>query len=185
MSLLILGLALFFAIHALPWLPPLRRRLIERLGALPYRGLFALVSALGLLLIVLGHARAPHEPLWLPPAWGRPLVYPLLFAAFVLLAAAYLPGNLKRYTRHPMLWGVVLWGVGHLLVRGDLSSLLLFGGFIGYALLAMASANLRGARKTEQRQPLWKDALVLVAGAAAYAGFALAHPWLIGVAVLP
>lgn len=185
MSLLILGLALFFAIHALPWLPPLRRRLIERFGALPYRGLFTLLSALGLVLIVLGYARAPYEPLWLPPTWGRPLVYPLLFAAFVLLAAAYLPGNLKRYTRHPMLWGVVLWGVGHLLVRGDLSSLLLFGGFIAYALLAMMSANLRGARKAERRQPLWQDALVLVVGAAAYAGFALAHPWLIGVAVLP
>lgn len=185
MSLLIAGLVLFIGIHVLPWFPSLRDAAVARLGRNGYRGLFSLVALTGLVLVVIGWGRAEYVGVYIPPAWGRHLTYPLLLAAFILLPAAHMKGNFKRYTRHPMLWGVVLWGLGHLAVRGDLKSLLLFGGLIAYSLLAMASANARGARKQEARYPIKRDLMVVAAGFVAYVAFVFLHPYLIGVAVVP
>ena len=101
--------------------------------------------------------------------------------AFVLVAGAYLPSNLKRYTRHPMLWGVTLWAALHLLANGDSASLLLFGGLGVYALCAMWSLNRRGVRKSDKTYPGRRDALVVVAGLVVYVAFVVLHPYLFGV----
>lgn len=185
MTLLVVGMILFIGIHLLPWFPALKKTAVTKLGRNPYRGVFALTAALGLVLVVIGWGQAPREFVYAPPSWGRHLTYLLLLLAFILLPAAHMKGNIKRFTRHPMLWGAVLWSAGHLLVRGDLKSLVLFGGFALYSLLAMASANSRGAKKQEARYPFKRDLIVVAAGVVAYIAFIFLHPYLIGVAVIP
>lgn len=184
MNLLILGIVIFIGVHLLPSFVSVRLATINRFGPGAYKGLFALLSLVGLVLMVVGKYRADFQPLWQPPAWGRFAALVLLPPAFVLLAAANMPSNIKRLTRHPMLWGVTLWSVGHLLANGDRASLLLFGSLGIYALLDMLSANLRGAVKQVKVYPLGKDGVTVAAGLVIYVVLLLLHPYLFGVAVL-
>lgn len=184
MNLLILGIAVFIGVHLLPCFVSLRQAIIARLGIGPYKGLFSLLSLVGLALIVMGKYRADFQLLWQPPAWGRDVALVLLPPAFVLLAAAFMPTNIKRSTRHPMLWGVLLWSVAHLLANGDRAGLLIFGSFGVYAVLDMLSANQRGAIKQVAVHPFVKDGVTVAAGLTVYAVLLLLHPYLFGVAVL-
>jgi uncharacterized membrane protein len=101
--------------------------------------------------------------------------------ALTLLVAAFMPTNLKRFTRHPMLWGVTIWAAVHLLSNGDLASLILFGSFGAFSLFDMWSANRRGAELSSQALPYWRDLLVVVVGAIVYVAFLKSHAWLFGV----
>jgi len=165
---LILGLLLFFGVHLLPCFPGVRARLVEWLGEYPWKGVFSLIAGGGLGLMIIGFAYAPTMSLWHTPSWGRFLVVVTMPVALVLFAAAYLPGNIKRLTAHPMLWGVALWGAVHLVVNGELAALLLFGSFVAYALIDMVSARARGARRAVTARPWWNDALTVAVGLAAY-----------------
>ena len=110
MTLLVAGLVLFIAVHLVPSVVPLRAALIARLGPGPYRGLFSLVAAAGLVLIVWGFARAPFEPLYAAPAWGRQVAMFAVPVALVLFAAANMPTHIRAVLRHPMLLGLLLCG---------------------------------------------------------------------------
>lgn len=185
LTILLAGFLIFLAAHLVPTFVPLRRRLVQQLGENAYKAIFSLVSLAGLVLIVIGKARAEVVAVWSSPAWGAavaPYVMPL---AFILLAGAYLPGNLGRYTCHPMLWGVTLWAAVHLLANGDLASIVLFGGFGAYALFAMVSQNRRGRQKQAVAVPVSRDIVVVVAGLIAYAAFLWFHPLLFGVPAIP
>ena len=81
--------------------------------------------------------------------------------------------------------GITLWALSHLAVNGDLGSLILFGGFVAYAIFDMWSANRRGADKSDKKLPLYWDLVLIVAGGSAYCAAWLFHPYLFGVAVLP
>ena len=180
---LITGLVLFLGVHVFSSLRPARGRLVARLGEGAYKGLFALLSLAGFGLIVAGMGKAPSIELWNPPAWGRyPAIWFMPFA-LILLAGAFIPGNLKRLTAHPMLWSIALWALVHLLANGDLAGLLLFGGFGVYALCAMWSQTLRGARPAQTRRAIAGDISTIVAGLVAYALLLKFHASLFGVAV--
>ncbi|MGH8503952.1 MAG: NnrU family protein [Gammaproteobacteria bacterium] len=125
----------------------------------------------------------PFLPLWSPPRWGHVTALGLMPFAFILLAGAYLPSNIKRWTAHPMLWGLVIWTVTHLLANGDLASVILFGGLGALALVMMGSAQVRGATVSGTRQPVTSDIVTIAAGLIAYAIFLAAHPFLFGAAV--
>jgi len=181
MTLLILGLVLFIGMHLLPASVPARGALVERLGFNPYRGLFSLVSLAGLALIVYGKAQAPFVAVWQPPAGMRHLALAIMPFSFMLLAASKMRSNVKRFTRHPMLWGVALWALAHLLANGDLASMLLFGGFLAYSLFAMWSANRRGATLSDRRHPVGRDMMVAVVGIALYVLLLVLHGRLFGV----
>lgn len=183
MTLLILGLIVFFAIHLVPTAPALEARAVDRVGANGWRGLFSLIATAGLFLIVAGMARAPYIVLWPASPLARGLALIAVPVAFVLLAAAYLPSNVKRVTPHPMLWAVTLWACAHLLANGDVAGVLLFGSFLVYALIDRWSSNRRGAAVARGRQPLWADALALVAGLIGAVLVAHYHASLFGVAV--
>ena len=184
MTTLVIGLIIFISVHSVPSFPKLRQDLIARVGERSYKIAFAMIALIGFILIVVGKAYADFVWLWQPPAWARHITFALMLPALVLLAAANMPTNIKRITRHPMLWGVTLWAVGHLLANGDLASLLLFGTFGAYALLDMWSANSRDASKSKSRFSLTQDAAVVAAGAVAYGLFAFLHPYLFRVAVI-
>lgn len=184
MTLLIIGMAIFIGIHLLPTFAAVRQLLVARLGTTTYKGLFSLLSLAGLVLIVIGKGQAPFVPLWAPPDWSRHAALTVMPIALMLLVAAYLPSNIKRFIRHPMLWGVTLWAAVHLLANGDLASVILFGGIGAFALFDMWSANQRGAQPSSQPYPFTRDLLVAAVGFAAYGIFLVAHPYLFGVPVL-
>jgi uncharacterized membrane protein len=184
MTTLILGVAVFIGAHLVPSVSSLRDRLRERFGTNAYRGLFSLVSLVGFVLIVVGMGRAPSVPLWDPPAWAHRVAVWSMLVALMLLVAAFMPTNLKRFTRHPMLWGVTIWAAVHLLSNGDLASLILFGGFGAFSLFDMWSANRRGAELSSQVLPYRRDLLVVVVGGILYVAFLYSHAWLFGVPVV-
>lgn len=185
MTLLVIGLILFIGIHSLPMFPLLRQAALIRLEPKGYRLLYAGIAALGLVLIVIGKWKAEFVHVYTPPSWGRHPAMLLMLFAFILLPAAHMPGNIKRVTRHPMLWGVVLWSVAHLLANGDKASIILFGSLGIYSLVDMISANRRGATLQSVRLPVRKDLMVVVAGLVTYFIFLVLHPYLFGPVLIP
>lgn len=183
MTYLIAGLIVFFGVHVFPWFDARRAAVIGTLSARRYKGLFALLSAIGLGLIIFGYGTAERTYLWTPAEGARHLAYMIVPVALCLTVAAEVGSNIKRLTAHPMLWGVVLWASVHLLNNGDVESLLLFGGFLTYSLLAMLSANRRGAQKMQKKQPLWRDVVTLAGGIAATGAIAHFHETLFGVSI--
>ena len=190
MIVLVLGLSIFLGVHSVRIVAPAwRERIIARIGPGPWRGLFSLAAAVGLVAIVWGYAEARMQPtvLYTPPLWGRHLVPVLLLPVFVLLAAAYLPGRIKRAVGHPMLASVALWGGAHLLANGTLADTLLFGGLVTWALADWASVRRRPATAVPPtRGSARNDAIAVVVGLLVYAIVVLwLHAWWLGVAPLP
>lgn len=148
MEVLVLGLVLFLGIHLLPVLTGVRKALVARLGEKGYKGMFSLVSALGLVLIVAGYARAPSEPRLFNPFPAAIMIAPLaMLVSFVLLAAANMRTHIRHSLKHPMLIGVGLWAGVHLLANGETRAVLLFGAFLAYVVIDLASVVQRRAVK--------------------------------------
>lgn len=191
MLYLILGLVLFLGVHSVrivadDW----RTRTIARIGAGPWKGLYSLLSLLGFLLIVWGFGQARMAPLqlWSPLAGTRPLAWLLTLVAFVLLVAAYVPGNhVKAWVHHPMVLAVQVWALAHLLVNGNLAHVVLFGTFLVWGVADFSSARQRDRAGAVRYAPgRWVPTLVtLVVGVLAWAVFAMwLHGWWIGIRVM-
>ena len=185
---LILGLVLFLCVHSLrifagDW----RDAQVARMGELRWKGLYALFSAAGLGLIIWGYgmARADAIVLWNPPVWTRHLTALLTVPVFILLVAAYLPGShIKAKIGHPMVAGVKIWALAHLLANGNLADVALFGAFLAWAVANFVSARRRDriAGRSYVAQGWPRDAAVAGIGLLVWAGFAFwGHAWLIGV----
>jgi len=185
MALLVAGLALFVGAHLLPTIPALRDALVARLTEKPYKGAFSLVSVLGIVLIVIGFGRAPQEPQLFAPSATAIAIAPIaVTVAFVLFAAANMPTYLRRALRHPMLLGLLVWATVHLLANGDLRSTVLFGTFVVYALVDLASAMHRHAVKPIAPQAKF-DWIATGAGVVLALVFMTFHRSLFGVSVVP
>ena len=133
----IVGLIVFLGAHVFVSRRGEREALISRIGRGPYFGLFSLVSIVGLVLIGFGFARYRAEgiiPIWYPPAWTRHIVVVLMWPASVAVVAAYVPGDIKRLLKHPMLVGVKIWAFAHLCANGDLGGIILFGSVLAWAV---------------------------------------------------
>jgi uncharacterized membrane protein len=195
MLILILGLVIFLGTHVFSMRREARAAAIARLGEGPYKGLYSLLSLLGLVLVVWGFGRYRANDwidVWYPPVWTRHLALLLVWAAFVCLAAAYLPGRIKRALKHPMLAGVKIWALAHLLANGDLGSILLFGSILAWAVMARISVKRRRDEVRDHGGPVsepsgWRnDILALAIGTVLWFAFARwLHPLLIGVSAWP
>lgn len=185
--IMILGLALFLGVHVFVSLREQRAAVIANWGEGPYKIAFALASALGLALIVYGfglHRSSGYIPVWSPPAWTRHIAVALMLPAVICVVAAYVPGNIKRTLKHPMLVGIKLWALAHLIANGDLGSIILFGAFLAWAVYDRISLK----RRTDPGAPPipiggWRnDAIAIVVGVVVYLalGFTF-HPIVIGV----
>jgi len=183
MMLLVLGLFVFFSIHSVSMLGDKRQQLIERIGLMPFKGLFSLIALLGFSLIVIGKGSAEFIEIWQPPHAFSMITKLLMLPAWILMIAAYIPSNIKRKVRHPMLLSVKLWAIGHLLINGDLASMLLFGSFLIYGVVAMISANRRSEWVKPEAKPMWMTFLVIIVGLAAYIAIAMFHAQLFGVSI--
>jgi uncharacterized membrane protein len=189
MTALILGLILFLGVHSVrivaeDW----RTRTRARLGENAYKGLYSLLSIGGFLLLLWGYGQARLDPvvLWGSPTWARHLASLLTLVAFILLMAAYVPNNgIKARLHHPMVLGIKVWALSHLLANNTLADVLLFGGFLVWAVFSFRAARGRdrAAGAVYTAGTLAGTAATLVIGAVAWAAFAMwAHAAWIGVA---
>lgn len=190
MAWLTVGLLLFLGVHSVSIVAPRgRHALAQRLGEGGFKGVYTLISLVGLGLIIWGYGLARQAPvlLYTPPPGLRHLAAVLMLPVFVLLIAAYLPGRVQRAARHPMLLAVKLWALAHLLANGSLADVLLFGGFLAWAVADLISVKRRAAAGLLRSAPTApvspvNDAIALVGGLVLYAVFALwVHGWLFGV----
>ena len=188
MAYLVLGLLLFLGVHSLRivadgW----RTQAVARVGEKAFKGIYSLLSVLGLGLIVWGFGLAREAPvqLWLPPAGMRHAAALLNVLAFVMLVVAYVPGNaIKARLHHPMVLGVKTWAFAHLISNGNLAHVVLFGAFLAWAVLDFISLRRRD-RVLAIRYPagtLSATMVTLLLGVVLAGVFALwLHGWLIGV----
>jgi len=188
MLLLIAGLLIFLGVHSVRiFAEPWRAAQVARHGLAAYKAVYSVVALLGFALIVVGYGKARGSPiaLWDPPLWTRHVSALLVLFAFVLLVAAYVPRNhIKAAAAHPMVLGVKIWAFGHLLANGHLEDLLLFGGFLLWAVFDYRAARRRDRSQGRAgvRGTLAGDVTTIVVGAGAWAVFALyLHGWLFGV----
>jgi uncharacterized membrane protein len=186
---LIAGLLLFLGVHSTRvFADDWRNRTRARVGAGPFKGIYSLVSLAGFVLLVWGYGVARQQPvvLWNPPTGMRHLAALLTLLSFVLLAAAYVPGNqIKARLHHPMVLGVKVWALAHLLANGTLADVLLFGSFLIWAIVLFAVSRRRDRREGTVYAPGTASAtgITVVAGVLAWAAFAFwLHRVLIGVA---
>ena len=184
MTLLIAGLLLFFAVHLLPTVQPARAALVQRLGTLGYKAVFALVSLAAFAMIVSGKGGAPFVAVWDPPTVMRYVTMTLMLPVFVLLLAAYVPCNLRRRLRHPMLLAVKIWATAHLLANGDLASMLLFGSFLAYGVYDRISMKKRDDGAPRPRVSPLGDVVVVVGGLLLYAAVMRYHALIAGVSLI-
>lgn len=189
MSLLVIGLVIFLGVHSVrivadPW----RSQVIARIGPGAWKLGYSLLSIAGFAAIVVGWGEARQSPqlLWAAPLWLRHAAALFTLAAFVLLAAAYVPRNaIKAAVGHPMIAGVKLWALVHLLVDGTVAGVLLFGSFLVWSIFDFVAARRRDRRDGVRPAPAraWATLITLAIGVAAWAVFAfwLHREW-IGVA---
>jgi uncharacterized membrane protein len=173
MWLLIVGLVLFLGVHSVAIVSPtLRARTIRRLGEGAWKGMYALVSLIGFVLICYGFGLARQAPviLYSPPTWLRHVALILMVPVFPLLVAAYLPGRIKTAAKHPMLAAVKFWALAHLLANGTLADVVLFGGFLAWAVADRISMKRRSTPQVPPTAPPgpWNDAIAVVLGLAIY-----------------
>jgi uncharacterized membrane protein len=187
LAVLILGLAIFLGAHAFVSLRASRKAVIASIGEWPYKALFSLVSIIGLVLIVWGYAHyraAGYVDVWSPPPWTRHVTVALMWPAVIAVTAAYIPGNIKRRLKHPMLAGVKLWAAAHLITNGDLGSIILFGSVLLWAAYDRVSLK---HRSDPGGPPIpvgggRNDLIAVVVGTVLYLALGLVfHPLFIGV----
>ena len=183
MILLILGIVLFFGAHMIRVVAPSLRAQQIAANERRWKGLYALVSLLGFVLLIWGYAswRAEAPQLYLPPEWGKHVTFLFVLIGLVLYIAANLPpGLIRSRLQHPMLIGTIFWGVGHLLANGDAAGVLLFGSFAVYGVW-----NLVAQLRRDQPKVVFKsyrgDIIAVVAGVVVYAVILFwLHPILFG-----
>jgi uncharacterized membrane protein len=183
----ILGLVVFLGTHVFVTMRDRRAAVVARIGEWPYRGLFSLVSIIGIVLIGYGFATyraAGPIMVWYPPGWSRHIVVALMWPASIMIAAAYIPGDIKRVLKHPMLAGVKTWAFAHLCANGDLGGIILFGSVLAWAVYDRITLK---RRKDAGAPPIpvggtKNDIIAIVVGTLIYLalGFVF-HPIVIGV----
>jgi uncharacterized membrane protein len=188
LAIMILGLALFIGAHVFVTMRGPRAAVIAHLGEGPYKGVIALVSLVGIVAIGYGFARYRATgwiDVWHPPPWTHTINNVLMWPAVVCVVAAYSPGEIKRVLKHPMLVGVKLWAVSHLIANGDLGSIILFGSMLvwaGYDRMSIKNRDDHGGMMLAVGGR-GNDILAVVVGTLLYLALGYwFHPHVIGVA---
>jgi uncharacterized membrane protein len=189
MPVLIAGILIFLGAHTFTAFREERSALIDRIGPGAYRGLHSVVSLVGFVLIVWGFSRYRSGgliPVWTPPIWTSHLAIVLMWFAFVSLACmSPAPGRIRGWLRHPMLVGIKIWALAHLLANGDVGGMLLFGSFLAWAVFDRIAVKRRGDLGAPRTASFTRaDAIALGAGTVAYVAMIFLHPVLIGVPVI-
>ncbi len=188
MIYLILGLIIFIGVHSVRMVADdWRTRTVARIGLLPWKGVHALLSIAGFVLLVWGYGQARLESVVLfdPPVFTRYLAGLLMLVSLVLVVAAYVPRNhIKAAVGHPMIAGVKVWAFSHLLSNGRLADMLLFGAFLAWAIAVYIAARRRDRAAGTVYPPgdELRTMLTVIAGVGVWAALVSGlHLYLIGV----
>ena len=205
-DLLAAGLGMFFVVHLISGTYELHRQVTAIMGQAGYRMTHALFALGGLVLIGMGYSDAPFVPLYEPPSWGASITLLVMPVAIIFLIGGRLSKDIKRITRHPMLWGITLFSALHLLANGDKASLMIFLPFLVYGPLAMWLTDRKkrlgdpeGWEKDSRQTSVFPFAAIrqgragppagdkglkaVLIGLVVYILLAHGHQWLIGVAL--
>jgi len=189
LAILVAGLVVFIGAHVFVTMRDQRAALIGRIGEGPYKGVLALASVIGLILIGYGfgeYRATDWIDVWYPPRWTFYITELLMWPASIFVVAAYIRGNIWRTLKHPMLVGVKTWAVAHLISNGDLGSILLFGSFLlwaGYDRMTLKHRADAGAPAIPAGGHR-NDIIALVVGTVLYVVLGLVfHPLVVGRAV--
>lgn len=176
MTLLILGLVLWTAAHFFRRVAPdVRAALARSLGEGPSKGAVAAVIGIGLILIVIGYRGAGFSPVYDPPSWGIHLNNLLMLGAVALFGVGNSKSRLRGRLRNPMLTGVVVWAVAHLLVNGDVASLVLFGWMGLWALADILTIDAQDAPKPAPVGTMAGDLRLVAISLVVFAAIAFVH----------
>jgi uncharacterized membrane protein len=173
-------------VHIIPSRVATKAGLIERFGENRYKTVYSILSLLGIALIAWGYTRIEYIELWAAPVWAPQLALVVMPMVFVLWISAETKGHIRKMTKHPMLLGMILWALIHLVNNGDRASLYLFGAFGLYSLYALI-ANIRSpsrSKKPDYPDPSIKqDIKAFVVGLVLYVLMLLLfHEFMFGVA---
>lgn len=187
MNLLIIGVGIWIVVHLMPGVAPgFRQKLVKSLGEGPYKGIFALAVVLSLVLIVIGWRSMPEEYLYVLPPWSRIAGFMLMFVSIVLFGAAHHKTAIKRLFRHPMLMGVFVWSLSHLLTNGTTRALILFGGLGVWALVEMPLIITReGARELPESPGVSTEIKGVLISTVVFVVLLFLHPYFAGVSPMP
>ena len=188
MAVLIVGLVIFLGVHSVRiFADDWRTAQIAKVGPKVWKGSYALLSLIGFGLLIYGYGLARQSPMVLfsTPAWTPHLAALLTLASFVLIAAAYVPQTrIKGRIRHPMVAGVALWALAHLLANGTSADVVLFGSVLVWAIFNYGAAlqRDRAASVVYAIGPASRDIRAVLFGAITWVIFTFwLHEWLIGV----
>ena len=186
MTLLILGVLLWSLTHLFPaLLPNARARLFERLGENPYSGVFSVFIIAGLVLIVIGWRSIMPTGVYASPMEPNLLISALVLAGLISFAASAIPGNIRRFVRHPQMAAVILWGAAHLLTNGSDRAVVLFGGLTLWAVLEIVLCNKRdGQWQKPEKTAVKQDVITIVVGIVLFSVIAYFHGWMFGAAAI-
>lgn len=188
MAILLLGLVMFLGIHSTRiFADGWRSSMIARLGPMPWKGLYAAVSILGFIVLVIGFRMARRDTmvLYATPSWMTHVTALLMVFAMILFVAAYTPKNwFRAKLHHPQVLSVKTWAVAHLLSNGEAANVVLFGAFLLWAVLNFSAARRRDRANGTVYPPgnAIGTSITVAAGLVAWSVFALLlHGPLIGV----
>ena len=190
MVIFIIGIILFLGSHSVRiFAEPWRTRMLHQLGEKKWKGLYTLVSLFGFILLIIGYSQARQDTIviWHPPTFLTHLTVLLNLFTFILLASSAPNNNAIRLKlKHPMILGVKVWAIAHLLANGSLIDLILFGSFLIWAILDFRSARNRPSSVKETPVISLKATLITIfVGVAVWLAFIFGlHQWLIGVSPL-
>lgn len=187
MGVLIAGVVLWSIVHLLKSAAPdWHAERVASLGENRWKGIVTVLLVLSIVLIVIGWRSTRVDYVYSPPLYGSPVITALMFLSFLLFAGASAPGNIKRFLRHPMLLGTIVWSIAHLLANGENRSIVLFGGIGLWALLSIILINRRdGAWEKPPAVGIAKDGMTLAGTIVIFAIVIFVHPWVFGAPALP
>lgn len=173
-AILVLGLILWVAAHYFKRLMPDARAAMGDKG----KGLIAILLLLSLVLIIWGYRGADFIPVWSPPSFMVHINNLLMLVAVFIYGMSATTGRLRGKLRHPQLTAVKIWAVAHLLVNGDLASIVLFGTMLVWAGGSVALINRAGPWDRPAPGDAKKDVLLVVISLVVFAVMVGVHIWL-------
>lgn len=171
MTLLIVGLLLFFTLHSLPiFAARWREKKRQRWGRKGWAWFSVIGASIGVTLIAYGYGQSRLDPVvvYVTPGWMRRVTGVLMLGVFPLIFATFMPCRIRTALRYPDMVAIKLWAVAHLLVNGTLADLLLFGSFLAWAVVNRISLNRRVRILPIAAPSPYNDLVAIIAGLFTY-----------------